>query len=279
MGAQVYLSDRTTLITGGTGTLGQEITKQSLPQLPKLIKVYSRGELLQAEMKAEFGMHDNIRYIIGDVRDYGMLYRAINKVDFVIHTAALKRVESCEENPDEAVATNVHGTQDVISACLNRKVKRAILISSDKAVQPINIYGTTKLAAEKLFIKANTHGGTLFSVIRFGNFYGSRGSLVTEIEKQLRAQGEIRITALDMMRYWITIEKAAKFTLECLGGMEGGEIFVPKMEQFTVREVLDALAPDMKIKIVGKRPGEKQIELLFAEGEQPEDCGDYWRIK
>ena len=269
----------TILITGGTGSLGQELTKQLLERSPKAIRVFSRGEALQQEMQRRFN-DPLIRFQIGDVRDRNRLKRAMTNVDVVIHCAALKQVPTCEYNPIEAIKTNIDGSVNVIDAALDSGVAKVLAISSDKAVHPINLYGATKLVMEKLFVQANVYGDTMFSCVRFGNFWGSRGSVIPFWEEQ-RQTGTITLTDKDMTRFWFSLAEAAAFSLSCLAKMKGGEIFVPVMPESTLSQVLAEVAPDAKVEIIGKRPGEKLHELLFAEGEEErsvreEDC---WVIK
>lgn len=264
------------LITGGTGTLGQELTRHLLKETLESICIYSRNEYAQVIMKSEF-KDDKLRFFIGDVRDRDRLYRAMSKVDYVIHCAALKHVDVCEYNPIEAVRTNVLGATNVIDAAIDAGVKKVVNISSDKAVHPINIYGSTKLAAEKLFLNSNVYGNgkTVFSCVRFGNFTNSRGS-VTEIWKKQRIKGEpITLTDKEMVRFWIDVDKAADFVIKTLERMEGGEIFIPLMPEKTMVELLKEIAPEAKVKVIGRREGEKKQEELVAEGEKftrEEDC-------
>jgi len=267
----------TVLITGGAGSLGGGLVKSILERDVKAIRIFDNSEYSQWQLGYNY-KDERLRFLIGDVRDRDRLYRAMNGVDTVIHCAALKHVPLCEYNPIEAVETNVNGSINVIDTAIDNGVEKVIAISSDKAVHPINIYGATKLVMEKLFTQANVYGETKFSCIRFGNFQGSKGSLVQIIEKQLEAGEEITITNRDMTRFWISITNASEFTVECLDVMKGGEIFVPKMSESYVEDVIHTLAPDAKYKIIGKRPGEKLHELLFAEGENPIDKGDYFVI-
>lgn len=270
------LENKRILITGGTGSLGQALVKELIPQNPLGIKIYSNEEWALADMRVRY---PDLRYIFGDIRDREMLWRAMNKIDYVIHTAALKRIEICEENPEGAINTNILGTNNVIDIAIKRGVDKVLGISSDKAVHPINLYGATKLVGEKLFINANTHGPTKFSCIRFGNFEGSRGSVIPTIEKQIAEGKPITITNKEMTRFWITLENAAKFTLDCLERMDGGEIFIPKMTERDIMELMKVIAPDSSVEIIGTRPGEKLHELLFAEGEEAIDCETYYLIK
>ena len=260
--------DSKTLITGGTGTLGQALVKE----IDGTIRVFSRGEYEQSEMQKEF---PEVRYLIGDVRDRGRLRRALSGVDVVIHAAALKQVPTCEYNPIEAIKTNIDGSINVIETALDCRVPKVIAVSSDKAVHPINLYGATKLVMEKLFIHANVYGETKFSCVRLGNFYQSRGSFLSDIY----GKEEISVTDKEMTRFWMSVTHAAQFILDCLDRMEGGEIFVPKMPQRELMDLIDELAPEVKVKVIGKRKGEKLNEMLFAEGEEFEEHGDYYVIR
>jgi len=212
----------------------------------------------------------SLRFLIGDVRDKDRLRRAMNGVDYVIHAAALKQVPACEYNPIEAIKTNIDGTINVIEAAIDCGVDSVLGISSDKAVYPINLYGATKLAMEKLFMQANGYGNTRFSIVRPANFWGSRGSVIPLWE----SQSEITITDKEMTRYWIKLDKIAKFVIYCLRRMEGQEIFIPKMEQMTLGELAEKVKPDAKQKIVGIRAGEKMHELLMTD-EEKKECREY----
>jgi len=268
------------LITGGTGTLGQAITEKLLEKGAGHIRIYSRGELLQAQMKEKFN-NPSLRFLIGDVRDRDRLSRAMNSIDYVFHCAALKRVEMCEYNPIEACKTNVMGIVNVIDTAIDNGVKKVLNVSSDKAVHPISVYGSTKLLAEQMVTQSNHYVGdrkTKLSSIRLGNYVGSRGSFIQSLERQ-KQDGCIKITDKDMTRYWMSIDHAASFSLESLERMEGGEIFIPKIPQASLMAIVNSLAPECKVEIIGKRPGEKLSELLFSENEHPVDMGDYFIIK
>lgn len=265
-----FLKGKTVLITGGTGTFGRAFVARLVAMLgvAKII-VFSRDELKQSEMRAQYKDEPRLRFFIGDVRDVERLKRAFEGVDVVVHAAALKRVESIEYNPSEAIATNITGSKNVVDAALDRGVERVLLISSDKAVEPINLYGATKLAAEKLFVAANAYVGEgkgRFSVVRYGNVIGSRGSFVEMIGKQ-RPSGVITVTDKDMTRFWIRVESVLDIVFECLSLMQGGEIFVPKMKNMSVLDMVKLLAPECKIKVIGMRPGEKLHETLITRYE------------
>ncbi|MBU2052431.1 polysaccharide biosynthesis protein [Patescibacteria group bacterium] len=257
----------TILVTGGTGSLGQALVRRLLADKEvRRVRVFSRSEYLQAEMRKEF-TDDRLRFLIGDIRDPERLDMAMDLVDCVIHCAALKRVESCEYNPIEAVKTNILGSANIISVAINHGVRKVLAISSDKGVNPVNLYGATKLTMEKLFIHTDGHGATMFSCCRMGNFIGSKGSLIPELLKG-RTTGKIAITDGNMRRYWIPLEDAAEFVVNCLILMKGGEIFVPNMRELSVNEWAEIVAPDAEKKIVGARPGERMNEPLFTEEEE-----------
>jgi FlaA1/EpsC-like NDP-sugar epimerase len=259
------IKDKNVLVTGGTGSLGQELVKSLLTYGARSIRVFSRGEYEQVMMSGAI-KDPKVRYQIGDVRDKDRLSRAMNGVDFVIHTAALKHVPVCEYNPIEAVKTNIDGALNVIDCAIDNKVSKVLAISSDKAVHPINLYGATKLVAEKLFTQANVYGDTKFSSARFGNFYGSRGS-VLQLWAQQRTTGTLTVTDKEMSRFWITLPEAADFCITCLERMQGSEIFIPLMPTHTMEEMAGNIAPECKLQIIGKRKGEKLNELLISEDE------------
>jgi len=263
------LDDSTILITGGTGTFGKKFTEVLLDRHdPRAVRIFSRGEHEQAEMRARFD-DDRLRFLIGDVRDLGRLERAMNGVDVVVHAAAIKRVPACEYNPIEAKRTNVDGASNVIDAAIDNGVERVMAISTDKAVHPVNLYGATKLVAEKLFIQGNAYSGprdTTFSVVRYGNVFGSRGSVVPLFMEQ-REEGRLTITHEDMTRFWVTIGEGVRFVLRSIQDMKGGEIFVPKIPSLRVMDLAETIAPEAEKEIVGIRPGEKIHEILVTEEE------------
>lgn len=256
------------LITGGTGSFGKAYTSILLENFkPNKIIIYSRDELKQYEMAQCFNA-SCMRYFIGDVRDKERLNRALREVDFVIHAAALKQVPIAEYNPMECIKTNINGAQNVIDACIENRVKKCIALSTDKACNPINLYGATKLASDKLFTAANNIAGannTKFSVVRYGNVVGSRGSVVPFF-KSLIAQGakELPITDERMTRFWISLKDGVKFVLKNFERMQGGEIFIPKIPSMKITDLAHALAPNLKIKIIGIRAGEKLHELMIS---------------
>lgn len=267
-----HLHGKSILVTGGTGTFGHAVVRRllAIPQVKKVI-VLSRDEYKQSEMMHKPEYQDKrLRFSIGDIRDKMRLHRAFDHVDIVIHAAALKQVPALEYNPAEAIETNVIGTRNVIEAALDRDVAQVLVISSDKAVQPINLYGATKMCAERLAIAANAyrgaHGKTRISAIRYGNVLGSRGSIVEIIEKQ-RPAGVITLTDDRMTRFWIHIDAVIDRVFQALSIMDGGEIFVPKMSSTRVADFLKMLAPECSLKIIGMRPGEKLHETLVTEYE------------
>ncbi len=271
------LDNKVILITGGTGSLGQAVTEELLKTNIQSIRIYSRGEYWQAEMKRLFP-DKRIRYFIGDVRDKERLEQVIRGVDIVIHVAALKRVETCEFNPYEAIKTNILGSMNVVLASIENKVEKVLGISSDKGVHPINAYGKTKALMESVMLDGNLLGDTKVSCVRCGNFEGSRGSVFPLWEEQAK-EGFITITVKEMTRFWITIPVMAQFVIETLGRMEGGELFIPKMPEQTMIELAQKFYPDTEVRIIGNRGNEKLHELLFNEGEVPIDCGDYFMVK
>lgn len=260
------LSRKTILVTGGTGSFGKKFIKEILEQDVKKVIVLSRDELKQYEMAQEY-TDPRIRFFIGDVRDKERLYRAFDGVDVVIHAAALKHVGACEYNPFEAVKTNIHGAQNIIEAAIDCGVQRVIALSTDKAASPVNLYGATKLASDKLFVAANSYVGdkdTRFAVVRYGNVVGSRGSVVPFFKK-IRETGKLPITDERMTRFWITLEQGVQFVLDNLQRMNGGEIFVPKIPSMKVTDLAEAIAPECEIQYVGIRPGEKLHEAMITE--------------
>ena len=262
------LNNKSILITGGTGSFGKKFIETVLTRYqPKKVIVYSRDELKQFEMQAIWPDNNPMRYFIGDVRDYSRLKRAMDGVDIVIHAAALKQVPACEYNPFEAVKTNVMGGQNVIDAAISCRVKKVIALSTDKAAAPINLYGATKLASDKLFIAANNYSGNYdikFSVVRYGNVMGSRGSVIPFFQKKA-ITGMLPITDKRMTRFNITLQNGVDFVMQCLDKMWGGELFVPKIPSYKILDVAKAIAPDCKHEIVGIRPGEKLHEEMITE--------------
>lgn len=269
---QIDLNGKTILVTGGTGSFGREFIRKVLGayDLQRCI-VFSRDELKQYEMAQEFpaGPGRPIRYFIGDVRDAERLEMAMRGVDYVVHAAALKHVPTAEYNPFECVKTNINGAENVVTAAMRTGVKKVIALSTDKAANPINLYGATKLASDKIFVAGNNlsgAGGCLFSVVRYGNVIGSRGSVVPFFKK-LIAEGasDLPITDARMTRFWITLEQGVSFVLSCLEMMQGGEIFVPKIASMKVTEMARCMAPDLPHRDVGIRAGEKLHEVMISE--------------
>jgi UDP-N-acetylglucosamine 4,6-dehydratase/5-epimerase len=262
--------DKVVLITGGTGSFGKKFTQLLLKEKqPKKIIIFSRDELKQYEMQAMGLNQPNLRYFIGDVRDRERLVRAMHGVDIVVHAAALKQVPACEYNPMEAIKTNINGSSNVVEAALDSGVKKVLTLSTDKAVNPVNLYGATKLAAEKLTVQSNTYAAgtaTRYSCVRYGNVVGSRGSVVPVFLKQ-RESGRVTITDERMTRFWLSLEQGVRFVIHCIERMEGGEVFVPKIPSMNVIDLARAIAPRAEFNIIGIRPGEKLHEVLISEDE------------
>ena len=271
MGPVSALAGKTILVTGGTGSFGRKFTEIVLRDHdPKVIRVYSRDELKQLQMRDQI-TDDRLRFFIGDVRDKERLYRALYGVDIVVHAAALKQVPAAEYNPIEAVKTNINGTANVVDASIDNGVAKVVFISTDKAVRPINLYGATKLVAEKLSIQANAYAGgrnTRLSCVRYGNVVGSRGSVVHAFLEQ-RANGAIRLTDERMTRFWITLEQGVTLVIQSIEHMSGGEIFIPKIPSMSLIDIARTLAPDAEWEMIGIRPGEKLHEELITEEEAP----------
>jgi UDP-N-acetylglucosamine 4,6-dehydratase/5-epimerase len=263
-------NDKVVLITGGTGSFGKKFIEVMLKEYhPCKLIVYSRDELKQHEMRVAGFEDPTLRYFIGDVRDQERMRRAFQGVDIVIHAAALKQVPACEYNPMEAIKTNILGSSNVIEAALDTGVKRVLALSTDKAVNPINLYGATKLAAEKLFVQSNAYAGgreTRFSCVRYGNVVGSRGSVVP-IFLQQRKTGKVTITDDRMTRFWISLDQGVHFVISCTEQMHGGEVFVPKIPSMSMMDLAKAVAPQAKVDIIGIRPGEKLHEVLVSTDE------------
>ncbi len=276
------LKDKVVLVTGGTGSFGKKFIGRALTLGVKKVIVFSRDELKQYEMKQEF-QDERIRFFIGDVRDKNRLYRAFNGVDIVIHAAAMKHVDACEYNPFEAVRTNIHGAQNVIEAAIDCGVEKVIALSTDKACSPVNLYGATKLASDKLFVAANAYVGekkTRFAVVRYGNVVGSRGSVVPFFKK-IKDTGKLPITDERMTRFWITLDQGVQFVLDNLERMYGGEIFVPKIPSMKVTDLAKAIGPECEIEVIGIRPGEKLHEAMIMEDDARHtlEFDDYYVIQ
>ena len=265
-----FFDQKVILVTGGSGSFGKKFIKTILDQHnPGKVIVFSRDELKQHEMRQAGFDSPDLRYFIGDVRDRDRLTRALNGVDIVVHAAALKQVPACEYNPSEAIKTNILGTSNVIDASIDTGVKRVLALSTDKAVNPVNLYGATKLAAEKLVVQSNSYAGsklTRLSCVRYGNVVGSRGSVVPVFLEQ-RKHGSVTITDERMTRFWITLEQGVQFVINCLEIMQGGEVFVPKIPSMKILDLANVIAPKTDIKVIGIRPGEKLHEVLISEDE------------
>ncbi len=263
------LNNKAVLITGGTGSFGKKCTEAILKKYkPRKLIIFSRDELKQYEMSQVFSTEEYpcIRYFIGDVRDKERLHRAFHGVDYIIHAAALKQVPAAEYNPFEAVKTNIIGAQNIINVAIDQGIKKVIALSTDKAANPINLYGATKLCSDKLFIAGNSYVGqdhTIFSVVRYGNVVGSRGSVIPFFLKK-KETGILPITDSRMTRFWLTLEQGVNFVLDCLESMVGGELYVPKIPSMNIMDLAKAIAPECKTEIVGIRPGEKLHEVMIS---------------
>lgn len=281
--AESYLDGKVVLVTGATGSFGNHfLTRVLKDSKPQKVIVFSRDELKQSQMQERF-TDPRIRYQIGDIRDLSRLQRAFHGVDVVVHAAALKQVVPLEYNPFEAVQTNVIGAENIINAAIDQGVSRVVALSTDKAVNPVNLYGATKLCAEKLFIAGNSYAGgkkTRFSVVRYGNVVGSRGSVIPLFLK-LKKSGVLPVTDERMTRFWITLDQGVDLVTWAAANMHGGEIFIPKIPSMRVSDVARVMAPECKINVVGIRPGEKLHEVLLTEDEAARsmDAGEYFVIK
>lgn len=284
------LNDKSILITGGTGSFGKKFTEMILEKYnPKKIIIYSRDEFKQDVMRKDFTQRfpekiSKLRFFIGDVRDKDRLYRAFKGVDYVIHAAAMKQVPACEYNPFEAIKTNIHGAQNIVDAALDKGIKKVVALSTDKAVNPINLYGGTKLVSDKLFISANSYRGdegTVFSVVRYGNVSGSRGSVIPFFRELLNnGVNELPITDTRMTRFWMTLDDAVDLVVKALEESKGGETYVFKNPSYKVTDVAEALNPGGKINVVGIREGEKLHEVMITSDDSrgTYDYGDHYII-
>jgi len=276
--------EKTVLITGGTGSFGREFASLMLAECrPKKLIIFSRDELKQFNMRSEGFDGPSVRYFIGDVRDKERLYRAFYGVDIIVHAAAQKQVASCEYDPFEAIKTNVIGAANVIDAAIDCGVERVIALSTDKAANPINLYGASKLCSDKLFIAGNAYSkarATRMSVVRYGNVVGSRGSVVPFFWEQQKT-GTVTITDRRMTRFWITLEQGARFVAESLERMHGGEIFVPKIPSMKISDLAEVMAPHCRIEVTGIRAGEKLHEVMIPrdEARNTMDMGDFYVIQ
>jgi UDP-N-acetylglucosamine 4,6-dehydratase len=272
----------TVLVTGGTGAFGQAFVRRILAcHQPASVRVLSRSEAKQAEMRATF-TDPRLRYLIGDVRDQLRMQDACRGVDTVVHAAALKRVEACEADPSEAVRTNIQGTENVIRGCVHHGVRRAVLLSTDKASSPNTLYGMTKATAERVWVASNAYAAglqTRFSATRYGNVLGSTGSVVPVWRRQAKESGEIVVTDPAMTRFWMTMDDAVDLVLTALNQMRGGEVFVPKIGAASILTLANAIAPYARHRIVGSRPGEKLHESLLGADELAYDAGEYFVIE
>lgn len=284
---RIDLNDKTVLVTGGTGSFGKQFIAQALQHFDmRRCIVFSRDEQKHYDMYLEFPTerYPCMRYFIGDVRDVDRLELAMRDVDYVIHAAAMKHVTLAEYNPFECVMTNIHGAENVVKAALRKGVKRVIALSTDKAANPINLYGATKLAADKIFVAANNLAGAdgcQFAVVRYGNVIGSRGSVIPFFRQLIDSEADhIPITDERMTRFWITLDQGVQFVLSCLAIMRGGEVFVPKIPSMRIVDVARCLAPDMAVKFVGIRPGEKLHEVMVPSDDARTtlDSGDRYVI-
>ncbi len=264
------LTDKTILITGGTGSFGKSFTRYVLTNYqPKKIIIYSRDEFKQWAMADEFkGYEEKLRFFIGDVRDLERLKRACEGVDYIIHAAALKQVPSCEYNPNEAIKTNIHGAMNVIDAALDCGVHKVVALSTDKAVNPVNLYGGTKLVSDKLFVAANAYVGSkdlCFAIVRYGNVAGSRGSIIPVFDKIIKEGGrQLPITDCRMTRFWISLTEGIELVIKALAEAKGGETFISKIPSFKVTDLAEAMLPGYQLKEIGIRPGEKLHEIMVT---------------
>jgi len=266
------LNGKNILVTGGTGSFGHGFIEKLLADFkPNKLIVFSRDELKQHDMEQIFSMkkHPCLRYFIGDIRDKDRLSMAMRDIDYVVHAAAMKHIAAAEYNPFECIATNVIGAENIVAAALQNNVKRVIALSTDKAVNPINLYGASKLSADKIFGAANNlsgKSGTKFSSVRYGNVIGSRGSVIPVFKKMIRDGAvELPITDPRMTRFWITLEAGVEFVLSCLENMHGAEIFIPKIPSMKMTDLAKAMAPDLPQNTIGIRPGEKLHEIMISE--------------
>jgi len=264
------LNGKRILITGGTGTFGKAFTRYLLDNYDvQQIYIYSRDEFKQDLMREEFGNSIKISFLIGDIKDYQRLKRAFYDIDFVIHAAAQKQVPSCEDNPFEAIQTNILGAMNVANAAIDCKVRKVVALSTDKAVNPINLYGGTKMCLEKIFINGNCYSTkyTTMSCVRYGNVLSSRGSVIPKFKQQIIDKNIVNVTDKDMTRFFMKIEQAIDIVIFALMNMKGGEIFIPKIKSMKITELVEAINPNIKIKFVGTRQGEKINEILISEDE------------
>ena len=259
------IEGKTLLLTGGTGSFGQKFVEIALKLNPRAIRVFSRGELLQVEMARKF-QDDRLRFFIGDVRDKERVSRAMERVDIVVHAAALKHIPVTAYNPRECILTNIVGSQNVVDCAIDCGIQKCVLISTDKAAHPSTLYGASKLVAESVFVQGNVYGKTRFSVVRYGNVVSSRGSLVSLLGEQIK-KGYVTITDPRMTRFWLTVSQGTDLVLLALDMMLGGEVFIPKVSSMKVVDLVEAVAPGTEKRVIGIRPGEKLHETLITEDE------------
>lgn len=277
------IEGKTILVTGGTGSFGKQFIRTALAKWnPAAIRVYSRDELKQHDMQQELS-DERVRFLLGDVRDRDRLRRAAEGAEIIVHAAALKHVPACEYNPFEAVQTNIIGTQNVADVAIDVGVEKAIALSTDKAVSPANLYGATKLCAEKLFVQSNVYAGsrpTRLSCVRYGNVVASRGSVVPVFLEQAKS-GRLKITDIRMTRFWISLPQAVQFVADCIAAMNGGEVFVPKIPSMKISDLAEAVAPGVPIEVTGIRAGEKLHECLLTahEARHSMDYDDHYIIE
>jgi len=266
----MILQNKTILLTGGAGSFGQKFVEIALKKHnPKSIRVFDISEIETVKMRRRFNNDERLRFLIGDVRDKSRLHRAMNGVDIVVHTAALKHIDICEYNPIEAINTNIDGAKNIIDAAIDNGVEKVIALSTDKAVYPANLYGATKMVAEKLFVQGNTYAGeqkTRFSCTRYGNVLASSGSVIPLFREQAE-KGELTVTDKRMTRFWITLEGGVDFVIDCINKMHGGEIFVPKIPSMKIVDLAKSIAPTAEVKEIGIRCGEKLDEVLLTKEE------------
>jgi UDP-N-acetylglucosamine 4,6-dehydratase (inverting) len=278
------LAGKTILLTGGTGSFGHAFVDRIIAEHPETtVRIFSRDELKQSEMQARYAGHPQLRFFVGDVRNRSRLTRAMKGADIVVHAAAMKQVPACEYNPFEAVQTNVLGAQHVVDAAIDTGIEQVVALSTDKAVNPVNIYGATKLCEEKIIIQGNAYAAgssTRLSCVRYGNVVGSRGSVVPLFRKQLAEGGSLTITDERMTRFWITLPQAVDLVEYALEHSVGGEIFIPKIPSMTVVDLAQAMAPGAPVEIIGIRPGEKLHEVLITDDESRHtvDAGDVYVV-
>ena len=278
------LDGKTVLLTGGTGSFGTNFLYRVLAEHPTTtVRVYSRDELKQSQLQERFAGEERVRWLIGDIRDQQRMTRAAQGCDVIIHSAAMKQVPACEYNPFEAVRTNVMGGQHVVDAAINAGVERVVALSTDKAVNPVNLYGATKLCMEKIVVQGNAYAAqfpTRLACVRYGNVVGSRGSVVPLFTKLAAGGGPMTITDDRMTRFWITLDEAVDLVLYALANMHGGEVFIPKIPSMRVVDLAEAMGPGLEVKITGIRPGEKLHELLITadESRHTVDAGDVYVV-